>query len=82
MGAHGHGMSSKPHVALTIQLSLHSGPQWSILPALAPVVWTAKGSASGVVDKISMSYGPGHPRMQSGSQSVAQSVISVSESPK
>lgn len=54
-GGHGHGMSSKPHVALTIQLSLHPGPQWSILPALAPAVWTAKGSAPGVVDKISMS---------------------------
>lgn len=67
-GGHGHGMSSKPHVALTIQLSLHPGPQWSILPALAPAVWTAKGSAPQVLDKISMSCRPGHKPAQSGTQ--------------
>lgn len=67
-GGHGHGMSSKPHVALTIQLSLHPGPQWSILPALAPAVWTAKGSAPRVVDKISMSCVPGRDARKSGTQ--------------
>ena len=66
-GGHGHGMSSKPHVALTIQLSLHPGPQWSILPALAPAVCTAnERSAPQLVDKISMSCGPGHKTRQSG----------------